>query len=126
MQQRRIETDQIYQEALERGVEQFFIGSSAPGGGILHSSGHGFSLLEGEVKAFENSGVEVSNSRYTQSVEMTVSLPDEVFEAAEHPTLETNQIDPLTEAINLVADRVDTRLEPGLKQLQRATLERQR
>ncbi len=57
-----------------------------------------------------------------------VSLPNEVFEAAERFArergltrsavyaqalevfLETNQIDPLTEAINRVADRVDTRL----------------
>jgi predicted transcriptional regulator len=71
-----------------------------------------------------------------------VSLPDEVFEAAERLAkergltrsalyvqaleafLEANEIDALTEAINRVADRVDTRLEPGLKRLQRVTLER--
>lgn len=71
-----------------------------------------------------------------------ISLPDEVFEAAERLAkernltrsalyaqaleafLKANEIDPLTEAINRVADRVDTRLEPGLKHLQRATLER--
>jgi metal-responsive CopG/Arc/MetJ family transcriptional regulator len=71
-----------------------------------------------------------------------VSLPDEVFEAAERLAkergltrsalyaqalgafLEANEIDPLTEAINRVADRVDTHLDPGLKRLQRATLER--
>jgi hypothetical protein len=35
-----------------------------------------------------------------------------------------DEIDPLTEAINQVADQVDTRLEPGLKRLRDATLER--
>jgi hypothetical protein len=44
---------------------------------------------------------------------------------AEEVFLESNQIDPLTEAINQVADQVDTRLEPGLKRLRDATLERQ-
>jgi metal-responsive CopG/Arc/MetJ family transcriptional regulator len=71
-----------------------------------------------------------------------VSLPDEVFEAAERLArergltrsalyaqaleafLQANEIDPLTEAINRVADRVDTRLEPGLERLQAATLRR--
>lgn len=71
-----------------------------------------------------------------------VSLPDEVFQAAERLArergltrsalytqalevfLKNNEIDPLTEAINRVADRVDTRLEPGLKRLRNATLER--
>jgi hypothetical protein len=43
---------------------------------------------------------------------------------AEEVFLESNQIDPLTEAINQVADQVDTRLEPGLKRLRDATLER--
>jgi hypothetical protein len=38
--------------------------------------------------------------------------------------LELNQIDPLTKAVNQVADQVDTRLEPGMKRLQDATLER--
>jgi hypothetical protein len=76
------------------------------------------------------------------TVKTAVSLPDEVFQAAERLArergltrsslyaqaleafLEANEIDPLTEAINRVADRVDTRLEPGLKRLQEATLER--
>jgi hypothetical protein len=71
-----------------------------------------------------------------------VALPDEIFEAAERfakergltrgdlytraleAFLQTNDIDPLTEAINRVADRVDTRLDSGLKHLQNATLER--
>ena len=71
-----------------------------------------------------------------------VSLPDEVFEAAERLAkergltrsalyaqaleafLESNEIDPLTEAINRVADRVDTHLDPGLQRLQRVTFER--
>jgi metal-responsive CopG/Arc/MetJ family transcriptional regulator len=71
-----------------------------------------------------------------------VSLPDEVFEAAERLArergltrsalyvqaleafLQANEIDPLTEAINRVADRVDTRLEPELERLQAATLRR--
>jgi hypothetical protein len=35
-----------------------------------------------------------------------------------------DKIDPLTEVINQVADQVDTRLEPGLKRLRDATLER--
>jgi hypothetical protein len=43
---------------------------------------------------------------------------------AEEVFLESNQIDPLTEAINQVADQVDTRLESGLKRLQNATLKR--
>jgi hypothetical protein len=82
------------------------------------------------------------NAWYTQAMKTAVSLPNEVFEAAERFAkergltrsavyakalemfLETNQIDPLTEAINRVADRVDTRLDSGLKRLQRATLER--
>ena len=71
-----------------------------------------------------------------------VSLPDEVYNAAERLArergltrsalysqaleafLEANQIDPLTEAINQVADRVDTHLEPDLTQLQARTFER--
>ncbi|MFK7600692.1 ChpI protein [Deinococcus sp. SM5_A1] len=71
-----------------------------------------------------------------------VSLPDEVFDAAERfarergltrsalyaqaigAFLEIHEIDPLTEAINRVADRTDTRLDPGLTELQRATLKR--
>ncbi len=82
------------------------------------------------------------NGWYTLGMKTAVSLPDEVFEAAERLArergltrsalyaqalgafLEANEIDPLTEAINRVADRVDTRLDPGLKRLQRATLER--
>jgi antitoxin HicB len=47
----------------------------------------------------------------------------EVF-TAEEVFLESNQIDSLTEAVNQVADQVDTRLEPGLKRLQDATLKR--
>jgi hypothetical protein len=43
---------------------------------------------------------------------------------AQEVLLESNQIDPLTEAVNRVADQVDTRLEPGLKRLRDATLER--
>lgn len=43
---------------------------------------------------------------------------------ADEVSIELNQIDPLTEAINRVADQVDTRLEPGLKRLRDATLER--
>jgi antitoxin HicB len=43
---------------------------------------------------------------------------------AEEVFLDSHQIDPLTEVINRVADQVDTRLEPGLKRLQDATLER--
>jgi hypothetical protein len=35
-----------------------------------------------------------------------------------------DEIDPLTEAVNRVADQVDTRLEPRLKRLRDATLER--
>jgi hypothetical protein len=35
-----------------------------------------------------------------------------------------DKTDPLTEVINRIADQVDTRLEPGLKRLQDATLER--
>jgi predicted transcriptional regulator len=75
-------------------------------------------------------------------VKTAVSLPNEVFEAAERFAkergltrsavyaqalemfLEINHIDPLTEAINRVADRVDTRLDSGLKRIQGATLER--
>jgi metal-responsive CopG/Arc/MetJ family transcriptional regulator len=71
-----------------------------------------------------------------------VSLPNEVFQAAERLAearglsrsalytqalevfLEANQIDPLTEAINRVVDRTDTRLDAGLERLQFATLER--
>ena len=71
-----------------------------------------------------------------------VSLPDEIFEAAERLAtqrgltrsalyaqaleafLNANGIDPLTEAINRVADGVDTRLDPALKRLQNVTLER--
>ena len=82
------------------------------------------------------------NGQYTRVMKTAVSLPDEVFQAAERLArergltrsslyaqaleafLEANEIDPLTEAINQVADRVDTRLEPGLKRLQEATLER--
>jgi metal-responsive CopG/Arc/MetJ family transcriptional regulator len=82
------------------------------------------------------------NGWYTSSMKTAVSLPNEVFQAAERLArerglsrsalyaqaleafLEANEIDPLTEAINLVADRVDTRLDPGLKRLQHATLER--
>jgi hypothetical protein len=82
------------------------------------------------------------NAWYTRAMKTAVSLPNEVFEAAERfakergltrsavyaqaleSFLETNQIDPLTEAINRVADRVDTRLDSGLKRLQGATLER--
>jgi hypothetical protein len=47
----------------------------------------------------------------------------EVFIAGE-VFLESNQFDPLVEAINQVAGQVDTRLEPGLKRLRDATLER--
>ena len=71
-----------------------------------------------------------------------VSLPDEIFESAERLAtqrgltrsalyaqaleafLNANEIDPLTEAINRVADGVDTRLDPALKRLQNTTLER--
>lgn len=72
-----------------------------------------------------------------------VSLPDEIFESAERLAtqrgvtrsalyaqaleafLNANEIDPLTEAINRVADhQVDTRLDPALKRLQNVTLER--
>ena len=71
-----------------------------------------------------------------------VSLPDEIFESAERLAtqrgltrsalyaqaleafLNANGIDPLTEAINRVADGVDTHLDPALKRLQNATLER--
>jgi len=82
------------------------------------------------------------NDQYTQDVKTAISLPDEVFQAAERLArtrgltrsalytqalevfLEANEIDPLTEAINRVADQTDTRLDPGLKRLQNATLER--
>jgi hypothetical protein len=82
------------------------------------------------------------NAWYTRAMKTAVSLPNEVFEAAERFAkergltrsavyaqalevfLETNQIDPLTEAINRVADQVDTRLDSGLKRIQGATLER--
>jgi hypothetical protein len=50
-------------------------------------------------------------------------LPNEVFRSLE-ASLETNEIDPLTEAINRVVDCVDTRLDPGLKRLQETSLER--
>ena len=71
-----------------------------------------------------------------------VSLPDEIFESAERLAtqrgltrsalyaqaleafLSANEIDPLTEAINRVADQVDTRLDSNLKRLQNVTLER--
>lgn len=72
-----------------------------------------------------------------------VSVPDEIFESAERLAtqrgvtrsalyaqaleafLNANEIDPLTEAINRVADhQVDTRLDPALKHLQNVTLER--
>ena len=72
-----------------------------------------------------------------------VSVPDEIFESAERRAtqrgvtrsalcaqaleafLNANEIDPLTEAINRVADhQVDTRLDPALKRLQNVTLER--
>ncbi|WP_293909782.1 hypothetical protein [Deinococcus sp.] len=71
-----------------------------------------------------------------------VSVPDEVFASAERLArergltrsalytqalgafLEANEIDPLTEAINRVADHTDTRLDPGLAGLQRTTLKR--
>ena len=71
-----------------------------------------------------------------------VSLPDEIFESAERfatqrgltrsalyaqaleAFLSANEIDPLTEAINRVADQVDTRLDSNLKRLQNVTLER--
>lgn len=72
-----------------------------------------------------------------------VSVPDEIFESAERLAtqrgvtrsalyaqaleafLNANEIDPLTEAINRVADhQVDTRLDPALKRLQNVTLER--
>jgi hypothetical protein len=43
---------------------------------------------------------------------------------AKEVVLESNQIDLLTEVINRVTDQVDTRLEPGLKRLRDATLER--
>ena len=46
------------------------------------------------------------------------------FLAEEVMLAETEAIDPLTEAINRIADQVDTRLEPGLKRLRDATLER--
>ena len=70
-------------------------------------------------------------------------MPDEIFESAERLAtqrgvtrsalyaqaleafLNANEIDPLTEAINRVADhQVDTRLDPALKHLQNVTLER--
>ncbi len=71
-----------------------------------------------------------------------VLVPDEVFVAAERfaqergltrndlftqaleAFLETHDIDPLTEAINRVADRVDTRLDTELERLQTITLKR--
>jgi hypothetical protein len=71
-----------------------------------------------------------------------VLVPDDVFSAAERfaqergltrndvytqaleAFLETHDIDPLTEAINRVADRVDTRLDTELERLQSITLER--
>ena len=72
-----------------------------------------------------------------------MSLPNEIFESAERLAtqrgvtrsalyaqaleafLNANEIDPLTEAINRVADhQVDTRLDPALKRLQNVTLER--
>jgi hypothetical protein len=43
---------------------------------------------------------------------------------AEEVSVESKQIDPLTEAVNRVADQVNTRLEPGMKRLRDATLER--
>lgn len=72
-----------------------------------------------------------------------VSVPDEIFESAERLAtqrgvtrsalyaqaleafLNANEIDPLIEAINRIADhQVDTRLDPALKRLQNVTLER--
>jgi hypothetical protein len=71
-----------------------------------------------------------------------VLVPDEVFLAAERfaqerglsrndvftqaleAFLERQGVDPLTEAINQVADRVDTGLDPELERLQTSTLER--
>jgi predicted transcriptional regulator len=71
-----------------------------------------------------------------------VLLPDDVFEAVERfakergltredvyvqaleAFLEIHDVDPLTEAINRVADKVDTRLDAGLYRLQKVTLER--
>jgi hypothetical protein len=71
-----------------------------------------------------------------------VSLPNEVFHAAERLAqargltrsalytqalegfLQANHVDPLTEAINRVVDRLDTRLEPDMQAFQNATLER--
>jgi hypothetical protein len=71
-----------------------------------------------------------------------VLVPDAVFSAAERfaqergltrndlftqaleAFLETHEVDPLTEAINRVADRVDTRLDTELERLQSITLER--
>ena len=83
------------------------------------------------------------DAQYTQAIETAVSLPDEIFESAERLAtqrgvtrsalyaqaleafLNANEIDPLTEAINRVADhQVDTRLDPALKRLQNVTLER--
>jgi hypothetical protein len=43
---------------------------------------------------------------------------------ASRNSVHQDKTDPLTEAVNQVADQVDTRLEPGLKRLRDATLER--
>lgn len=82
------------------------------------------------------------NARYTLGMKTAVSLPDEVFQAAEHfahergltrsalysqaiaTFLKQNDIDPLTEAINRVADTVDTGLESSLNRLQGETIKR--
>ena len=84
------------------------------------------------------------NGWYTEAMKTAVSLPDTVFQAAERLArargltrsalytqaleefLEANQIDPLTEAINQVADQFDTRLDKGFGDVQAATLERHR
>lgn len=47
---------------------------------------------------------------------------DDVLTQALEAFLENQGIDPLTEAINQVADKVDTRLDSGLEQLQSITL----
>lgn len=82
------------------------------------------------------------NAWYTHVMKTAVSLPDEVFDAAERfahergltrsalyaqaigAFLESHDIDPLTEAINRVADQTDTRLDSNLAEMQRVTLKR--
>jgi hypothetical protein len=71
-------------------------------------------LLEQTRYSLENLSIEELDVVITHALKLRAS----------RNSVHQDKTDPLTEAVNQVADQVDTRLEPGLKRLRDATLER--